>query len=103
MSAGQDATGGEPVDQVREDAGAGAGTLVVVDDAVLDRLVEAAVTGAAADEVTPPSTADGRWSDDRVAWLRQFHRERRPGLRRLGFASSDPAPDNRVEAVLPLR
>jgi hypothetical protein len=103
MSAGQGATGGDAADPVRENSGAGAATLVVVDEDVLELLVEAAVTDAAADEVTPPSTADGRWSDDRVAWLRQFHRERRPGLRRLGFASSDPAPDNRVEAVLPLR
>ncbi|MFC9252773.1 GNAT family N-acetyltransferase [Amycolatopsis thailandensis] len=54
--------------------------LVAVDDAVLDALVKVAVEDASADDVTPPLTADGSWSDERVAWLRAYHRDRRAGL-----------------------
>lgn len=54
--------------------------LVAVDDAVLESLVEIAIMQAAADEVTPTLTAGPGWSPVRVAWLRSFHRDRRPGL-----------------------
>ena len=54
--------------------------LVPVDEDVLERLVAAAVTGAAADEVTPPVTPGEDWSAERVAWLRRWHRDRRAGL-----------------------
>lgn len=52
--------------------------LVVVDDAVLDRLVQVAITDAAPDDVTP-SLGPG-WTDERIEWLRAFHRLRRAGL-----------------------
>jgi len=54
--------------------------LVGVDDAVLERLVEVATTDASADEVTPPLTAGTAWTPIRIAWLRDFHRDRRSGL-----------------------
>ena len=54
--------------------------LVAVDDPVLEQLVLAATTQAAADEVTPPLTAGQLWTATRVQWLRQFHRECRSGL-----------------------
>ncbi|MFD4181479.1 GNAT family N-acetyltransferase [Rhodococcus sp. NPDC058481] len=54
--------------------------LVAVDDEVLEALVQAAITDAAADEVTPPLTAGSKWSPERVAWLRDFHQHRRDGL-----------------------
>ena len=54
--------------------------LVAVDDTVLDQLVEAATTDASADEVTPPLTAGPAWTPTRIAWLRDFHRDRRAGL-----------------------
>jgi len=54
--------------------------LVAVDDAVLEQLVEAAITDASADDVTPTLTADPAWTPTRTAWLRDFHRDRRDGL-----------------------
>jgi RimJ/RimL family protein N-acetyltransferase len=54
--------------------------LVAVDDEVLEHLVHAAVTRAAADEVTPAVTAGCEWTAARITWLTDFHRERRPGL-----------------------
>ncbi|WP_037295620.1 GNAT family N-acetyltransferase [Saccharomonospora azurea] len=54
--------------------------LVEVDEPVLARLVRAATTDAAADDVTPPLTADSGWTPARVEWLRRFHRDRRAGL-----------------------
>lgn len=54
--------------------------LVTVDEAMLDDLVEAATTQARADEVTPPLTPGPEWSPERVAWLRAYHRDRRPGI-----------------------
>ncbi len=54
--------------------------LVTVDDTVLEQLVEAAITDASADEVTPPLTAGPAWTPTRIAWLRDFHRDRRTGL-----------------------
>jgi RimJ/RimL family protein N-acetyltransferase len=51
-----------------------------VTEAVLARLVTAALHGATADEVTPPLTPGPAWTDERVAWLRAFHRDRRAGL-----------------------
>jgi RimJ/RimL family protein N-acetyltransferase len=55
-------------------------TLAGVDEAVLHELIGLATTQAAADEVTPRLTAGPGWSPARVAWLRQFHRDRRGGL-----------------------
>ena len=50
-----------------------------IDEDVLARLVAAATEDAAPDEVTPPMAGD-QWGDERTAWLRRFHRDRRPGL-----------------------
>ncbi|WP_269044952.1 GNAT family N-acetyltransferase [Paenarthrobacter sp. Z7-10] len=47
---------------------------------ILVRLIDAATTDAAANEVTPPLTDDGEWSAARITWLRDFHRARRGGL-----------------------
>lgn len=58
----------------------GSVTLVPVDDDVLETLVQAATSDAAADEVTPPLDPGGTWTAARVAWLRDFHRDRRSGL-----------------------
>lgn len=55
-------------------------TLVDVDELILDRLVNAAITDAAANEVTPPVTTGDQWSPTRIAWLKDFHRPRRTGL-----------------------
>jgi RimJ/RimL family protein N-acetyltransferase len=55
-------------------------TLVDVDELTLDRLVNAAITDAAADEVTPSVTTGDEWSPARIAWLKDFHRDRRNGL-----------------------
>jgi len=55
-------------------------TLVDVDELTLDRLVNAAITDAAANEVTPPVTTGDEWSPARIAWLKDFHRTRRTGL-----------------------
>ena len=54
--------------------------LVDVDEATLEGLVHAAMTDADANEVTPPIERANRWSEVRVAWLKDFHRDRRPGL-----------------------
>ena len=54
--------------------------LVAVDDAVLAQLVHVATTEAVAGEVTPPLTAGPSWTSTRIAWLRDFHRDRRAGL-----------------------
>lgn len=54
--------------------------LVAVDEAVLEELVQATTTNAAAEEVTPPLTTGPAWTAPRVAWLRAFHRDRRTGL-----------------------
>lgn len=54
--------------------------LRAVTEATLSRLVAAALQGAAADEVTPPVTPGPAWTEERVEWLRVFHRDRRPGL-----------------------
>lgn len=54
--------------------------LTAVDEARLAELVEAATTDATADEVTAALTAGDTWTSARVAWLRQFHRDRRRGF-----------------------
>ena len=55
-------------------------TFLDVDELTLDRLVNAAITDAAANEVTPPVTTGDEWSPARIAWLTDFHRNRRNGL-----------------------
>ncbi len=55
-------------------------TLVDVDEPILDSLVNAAITGASANEVTAPVTTGDDWSPARIAWLKDFHRNRRDGL-----------------------
>lgn len=54
--------------------------LLEVDESRLDELVELATSAASANEVTPPLTPADRWSEQRIAWLREFHRDRRAGL-----------------------
>jgi len=54
--------------------------LAPVDDDVLEQMVQAALSGASANEVTPPLTPGEEWTDERVEWLRTFHRSRRSGL-----------------------
>lgn len=53
---------------------------MAVDQAMLERLVEVATTDASADEVTPPLTPGSSWTPTRIAWLRDFHVDRRAGL-----------------------
>jgi RimJ/RimL family protein N-acetyltransferase len=53
--------------------------LLDVDETVLARLVEAAVSDAEPDEVTPPM-AGPRWGPERIEWLRRLHRDRRLGF-----------------------
>jgi RimJ/RimL family protein N-acetyltransferase len=53
--------------------------LVPIDADVLARLVEAATSDAAPDEVTPPIAGD-HWGPERIEWLCGFHRDRRQGL-----------------------
>lgn len=55
-------------------------SLVGVDEAVLDELVAVARGDADADEVTPRLGGTRGWSDERVAWLHAYHRDRRSGL-----------------------
>lgn len=54
--------------------------MVDVDEAVLDELVEVATTDASANEVTPSLTGGDSSTEARVAWLWDFHRDRRAGL-----------------------
>lgn len=54
--------------------------LVDIDDEVLALLVRAAIDGADPDEVTPPLTPGTAWTPERIAWLHDFHRDRRAGL-----------------------
>jgi len=75
-----DAAGGVPSVADRDSQVA----LVAVDDAVLEQLVEATITDASADEVTPPLTAGPAWTPTRIAWLRDFHRDWRIGPGRTG-------------------
>lgn len=51
-----------------------------VDDDVLARLVTAALTDAAPDDVTPPLTPGEDWTPERIEWMRRLHVQRRPGL-----------------------
>ena len=60
--------------------GAAAVRLVDVDEIVLDESVRVAVTDASAEEVTPPLTAGAAWTEARITWLRDYHRDRRAGL-----------------------
>lgn len=54
--------------------------LIDVDEMVLEQLVQAATTDAAADDVTPPLTDGPDWTEARIEWLQNFHRNRRAGL-----------------------
>ena len=54
--------------------------LIPIDEDVLDRLVAAAVSDAAADEVTPPLTPGADWTPERLEWMRGLHRGARAGL-----------------------
>jgi RimJ/RimL family protein N-acetyltransferase len=63
--------------------------LVGVDDTLLEQLVHVATTEAAADEVTPPLTAGSRWTPRRIAWLREFHVDRRGGLSALSAPAGE--------------
>jgi len=54
--------------------------LIAVDEVVLEQLVQAAVSDASADEVTPPLGAGAEWTQARIDWLERFHRDRRPGF-----------------------
>jgi RimJ/RimL family protein N-acetyltransferase len=54
--------------------------LIAVDELALKQLVQAAVSDASADEVTPPLTAGVEWTPARVEWLERFHRDRRAGF-----------------------
>ncbi|MBC7374809.1 MAG: GNAT family N-acetyltransferase [Frankiales bacterium] len=55
--------------------------LAPVGDPILEQLVAAATSDAAAGEVTPPLTPGDGWTPERVAWLRRFHVDRRAGLK----------------------
>lgn len=52
-----------------------------VDDDLLPRLVDVAVSDAAADEVTPPlGDRSNSWTPQRVSWFEDYHRACRAGL-----------------------
>ncbi|MDQ3765372.1 MAG: GNAT family N-acetyltransferase [Actinomycetota bacterium] len=55
-------------------------SLVDVDELILEWLVNAAISDASANDVTAPVTLGDEWSPTRVAWLKDFHRNRRDGL-----------------------
>lgn len=55
-------------------------SLVDVDELTLEWLVNAAISDASANDVTAPVTTGDEWSPARVAWLKDFHRNRRDGL-----------------------
>lgn len=55
-------------------------TLLPVDGLVLERLVAAGTSDAAAGDVTPALTPGDAWTPQRVAWLRAFHLDRRGGF-----------------------
>lgn len=54
--------------------------LIAVDEVALEQLVQAAVSDASADDVTPPLSAGAEWTPARVGWLESFHRDRRAGI-----------------------
>jgi RimJ/RimL family protein N-acetyltransferase len=54
--------------------------LLPFDEDVLARLVAAAVSDAAPDEVTPPLTPGGGWTPERLEWMRALHRGARAGV-----------------------
>jgi RimJ/RimL family protein N-acetyltransferase len=54
--------------------------LVPIDEDALERLVAAAVSDAAPDEVTPPLTPGEDWTPERLEWMRDLHRGARAGL-----------------------
>ncbi|TWP34669.1 hypothetical protein [Leekyejoonella antrihumi] len=54
--------------------------LVPIDEPVLEALIQAAVNGADADEVTPPLSENNEWTPERMEWLRAYHRACREGL-----------------------
>jgi RimJ/RimL family protein N-acetyltransferase len=54
--------------------------LLPIDEDVLARLVDAAMSDAAPDEVTPPLTPGDDWSPERLEWMRALHRRARAGL-----------------------
>ncbi len=65
--------------------------LVDVDELTLDWLVNAAVSDASATEVTALVTTGDDWSSTRIAWLKDFHRNRRDGLAGLRVKSRGPS------------
>jgi RimJ/RimL family protein N-acetyltransferase len=54
--------------------------LRAVDEETLERMLAAALSGAAANEVAAPVTPGEQWTPERVEWMRQLHRDSRPGL-----------------------
>jgi RimJ/RimL family protein N-acetyltransferase len=75
-----------------------------VDEAVLARLIGAALSGAEPDEVTPPVPSAGRWGPERIEWLRRFHRDRRMGLDGpLGEATWAVASDGEIVGAVRLK
>lgn len=58
--------------------------LAPITDEILERLVVAATTDAAADEVTPPLSLGTQWTQDRIDWLRNYHLTNRAVASGLG-------------------
>lgn len=54
--------------------------LAPVDEPMLEKLEQLALSEAAADEVTPPLGEGTEWNQQRVDWFRDFHRQARAGL-----------------------
>jgi RimJ/RimL family protein N-acetyltransferase len=54
--------------------------LIDVDEETLERMVAAAIRDAFADEVTAPVTPGNVWTQERVDWLRDLHRNDRAGV-----------------------
>jgi RimJ/RimL family protein N-acetyltransferase len=88
----------------RPEPRAGVGVeLLDVDETVLSRMVGAAVSDAAPDEVTPP-LAGPHWGPERIEWLRRFHRDRRMGLDGpLGEATWAVAVDGAIVGAVRLK
>ncbi|MGM9470499.1 GNAT family N-acetyltransferase [Pseudarthrobacter sp. YS3] len=54
--------------------------LADVDETMLERLLELALSDAAPDDVTPPRGSGTNWNTERVDWFRGYHRAAAAGL-----------------------
>ncbi|KIS27505.1 GCN5 family acetyltransferase [Arthrobacter sp. SPG23] len=59
---------------------AGRVELLDVTEEILEKLLDVALTDAAADDVTPPLGASAGWNQERISWFRNYHRAAAAGL-----------------------